>query len=834
MANSKTIELILQAKLEESDSTITQAAKIGQGIRSAFEAAFTGLGFELAQRFLTDFNQEVRSGGRGGFLGSNTPIAPVPQSPRELVDATGRSYKNEILAKLDQNRTSEVISTKDLARDQDRVIKNSLSNERDINSLDKTGLMTKLSLARKLRSTGVKNVEDIVLGEEGKDLTEIGKKIKFSENINQVRNENQKESIKLYESIINLNKEIEELKRSIDNNTEATEEEKKEQFIEYDQKRNLRNQNLRELEQRGVLESQLDEIGRPKESAFGLPKGLITAAQIGGAVGVGATLMGSMNKWQLQNEAGQAQLERMNTRDILNGNDLGFLATERLGGQRALEERARSNAFLNTIGRGIAQPIVGGITGAAAGGIPGAVAGATIGTISGGISLFSDFAKQDVLTSQEAQELKQAQQNKDQEVNSIYLRGKEIARQTHRTALSLGSDQFYDFLTGGGRNGIVQRSARAGLGEDITRQGLTSLAQGIGGVFNGDVLLNDKRLRNQITENNVQLKSRGINSIDELSAAMYRGGNNFGQNKEGQIQAMSDAFARANQLSFSALRSGVDQSYVSKMLGEVAAEGGRGPGAMDQAIYNAQAALGAAQQQGLKAAPQVENLYHAQQKMMQGMNTGAGIPAMARAMAIEEMASKYHVNLSPETKQLMQLNTLSDKNVKEIFKSSGASLQEFNKLNMDKFTGYFQNRGGLAIKASQLSETGTFEGASEVLKMLQSPGNLATEDLGAKIGKKISAGREAESYFGQVDATKTIEGFRALANVLPRLENQFPQFVDQIVRLADATSKGYFEKTSLGSLWSSSGKPMAAGTAGPMTAQQAAQQAAAHQRWLER
>ncbi len=547
----------------------------------------------------------------------------------------------------------------------------------------------------------------------------------------------------------------------------------------------------------------------------------IVGAEMGlNILGQTGQFISGYNMMSREGRTGSAMLENFTSRDTFEGNVDNLIATAKLGGETAARRRARFDVYTGALTKGavgLGETILGGLSAVAgttlmAGGgaatatgigapvgVPTALLGGAltlggaaavskgVGTIYSGIE---DVFKADSRTEQNMRTQQALKKLEDKEYMTMAMASRGTAISAFDTARGLGSDQFANFLYGGGVGGVVDSSSRFGLTAGETRQGLASYAQNIGGVYQGHNLLDTDAMKSRIIQGNL-LKTQGFGSIENVTGAFYRGGQFTRNLLEDMTGAADESRALFNELK----SSGMDQSQVNRLM-EMTASDITGIGGREAASYNARVAAGGAQASGYDTGPERSFLLSAQQNFMSQGNTGAGLEGLSKVRAIDDLEKRYGVNLSVADRMSLQLTTATPESLERMFGKSKRFQEEGGgKAAVSELqAGFKENR--LALLSNALGG----EDRAKVVAGLEAGARTTTElDMAGKaifggdvMPKEVMGpeappsdlGRAEKVQAAKIDASQTVIGLQTMGDVLPLVNAGLDEMVKRLQKVS--------------------------------------------------
>lgn len=850
-ADKKNIELRLWAKLE-ADDAISKAPAVGQQIAAAFEKAFDGVGERIADRVFQELRAKLDqvnlldSAAKYAKEIPGLPVDSLTKVPRigEPAAQTSHGAKDpnpfgkgsefgagayrgrrpgSVFDPLEQrysrlevggSRLEDLFSTK-----RDRIF--GLTND----NLDNTETTLRQINAYEEQRKRSKGVTPTMFGVTQERLNEADKTVSTLLTQNQDHQKSLKDSIdKLTQSLNKNSDELQTIRTKAASDPSSLTPAEQTRLGVFERMAADKAAKQTELTQLGQQEEKLlqdsTSIASTRAATPKTPWYRSTSKL--GALGFGLDMVGQAANFasdftlnRMRGQAGTAQVQGFGQRQMLEGDLEGMIATSRLGGVEAMEDRAAFSAYTDATGKvvqGVGKAglgILGAVgAGAAAGAIGGSIvpgAGTLIGGVVGGLAAgalyqfagqgvsttlsgINDFMTIDAKKAEHMQAQVELQKLKDKEFMSVYMAGRNRSLNSYNASINLGSNQFEDFLYAGGRGGLLNYGASQGLAERQVTESLTKYAGGMGGVFDGKALLQSGAADYQIRQA-MRLKSQGVSNIEDLGVAAFRGANLTGTPQ----QRIDDSLGIANDVAERLRRSGMDQAAVPQVINQISQQS-QAPGMWDQAAYNAMAVAGRSEN---RSAPEITRMMNMQGSIMQSMNTGAGVEGLAKRRAISDIEREFKIDIKPEDELLFSLNTANQSDFERYVGKDKAAeafqtYQQAQKSNLLDLTsnefggGEGGRRKAKAFLGSRYGDqtTSGARDAGELLERDRMPKYVApprSEDVPTQ-------GQQQQMFEAKVDAAKVIAGFKTLDEVLPTLNQNFPVFVEHIERLSKSTS----------------------------------------------
>jgi hypothetical protein len=840
MAQSKDIELILQARLEEGTS-LTSAQNMGKSIADSIEKAFEGIGEKIAEKLFRELSQTLQRSDVSSAVGASIT------RKESSVGVSLPTHQEAVLeAKISRHLQQQEESAKKLQLAADRKFRDVTEIQRDFSVLsssskskmsdnDLYGTLGRLSTDEALKkrfsdlSTPDASSEfksnkmfalrsEVIKADSTIDVYERYKKAKelnpgvslgdFDLTKNQVA-DSAKQMASLasegFSESIGLTREIEKLRLELASNTKATEEERRTMETQLRSKIERRsevdNDNLIIEGKRAALKDALSEQG-PSEFFQKHQRTFAGVTGIAGAVGVGASMFSQLDYRQALAKVGAQDLRSFSGRDIANLDYTNMSATQMLGGEESLREKSKWNARFEVGGSmltGAASLAGGAFMTKASGGLL-ALPGIELGRrglqdLSQGYSSYLNFDKTQEL---HMRKLQAAEAERYKDVFNLADRGRSVRRNAYHDAQAMGAEELDNFFVGGterdGLAGYAQTTAN--VSEGAFRQGLRSFAEVVRPVRGGRNILETGGAEGDAFDSNYKqallLQGKGYSNAVQNAGLFSRGaGLEESMNPMG---AMNKGMMLHNHLYAELLKSGLDKQTASDLMNNASSMAGSGIGMRSIAIDYARDIAKGSQAYGNN--PTAVEAVTKGQLMKLGDISGQGddLGRQSKLLAIAKFERESGKELSDTDRHLMLKSGVTDETMRTVFgaKEDGSyyssadfknqTLSEVNKVDPTGF-----------IRAGDI-EAGTFEEAQVILKNRMSDFVGKDEALGGT-GPKISAtlgegGHDSKNknfvkFENATNIEKVVESFSAMDRVMPNLNFQFAQFCDWLEQVRE-------------------------------------------------
>jgi len=703
--NSKEIELILKARLEASDAekdAVSVASKIG----GAIEQAFNGLGSKIADRFADEFKQKIAQLDIFSFNNVNSGYSRGPALPGATHDP-GQLQLGQQNAHLQQPITSHT--------NEQRVRSGAFSAGSAMPvpgymPASRRGYGTATLLASQL--PGMTGGRDLMEGfglDEAKSMDDKLSRFKYLQQMRSFNPSASAESVGLSnKELVDLKKEVTALgsaagqrlatgnfDQRIDKLTQALDK----LSVSYE-KAISTPADQRSASERMIIEKyesaagKTDALRQTKADLEGTikdlgsqAKDLPTAAvpwyrdrmRMGqGAVAAGEMMgfMGNANYSMLRGEMGAAQVAGMGTRDYMDKNWGGMLAAQFGGGYQGLQDKARFSAGMDIGGglvSGVGQMVIGGAT--AKTGI-GALVG--INGIRQTMSSAKDMMEYESAVFNKMGMEQNLQYGKNKEFIDMYVKGRANQQGSYNEALGMGSEMYSNFLTGGGKGGVYDRSRQSGLSMESMRGSLRQYTAGMGGVYMGYNTMEDPLFQDAAVRGNFA-KGKGFANVEDVSSAMFRGGSMGMSPATDRARAIDESIGRYD----SYRGAGLEEGGSVQLLGSMAARANSGLDMSASAGYNADVAANFGANNGMRNSNQLQFLNRTQNNMTDATNTGQGMMGIAKIRAVKDLEKRLGRKLTKEERYQVQLGTMGEESMARIMGLDPAKKGDLEKVRSE-------------------------------------------------------------------------------------------------------------------------------------------------------
>jgi hypothetical protein len=761
--NSKEIELVLQARLEAGDAE-SDALAVGQKIGGAIEQAFNGLGGKLAEKFADEFKQKISqldlfSGAAGGggystapsqiggaapgqgtFPGMGGPVntsIPLTSTTNEEnvrnnnrriggTTSAGGAFHIPDYAEAYNPRTQGFATVLTSA-----MRGTSASANMDQNWMGQAGMEHAREVDDKLRKYNLykqtagrgsgRTTADYGLGDDfdpaslKKDLNSLSASTGQT-----MANTDFKKAIEDLTTALKGNEAT--LKAAMQK--PASDRSASEQTLvdKYQERQNLEYMQKHGSDVINQLNKDADSIKVPGAQGPWYNDQQKMSKYGRGMVGVGEAISFAGNygeSWQ-RGQAGTAAVNNMGARDMLAGDYNGVMATALAGGYDKMKGEAQFSTGAGIVGglvSGIGQMVVGGATAETG-------MGAMIG-INGmrqTMSSAKDITEFDSAVAQKMNMNKSLSYGMNQELINMYGKARGNAQGAYKDAQGLGSEVNSQFLTGfraDGAPGLYDQEQNSGLSRAEIHDSMRSYARGMGGVYSGTNVLDDKGLQGGMSRT-AMLRAQGFVGAEESQAGFFAG-----SSQTDIIGSRSRAMNFSNDSYLGMRGMGVMEEASVALLNQ---QGQRASMTSDSGA-NAQYATNSvgsymAGNASLNNMQGMNMLSKAQNNMQDASATGSGMMGIARYRAIQEFEKKNNIKLTKDQRFRMQQGEVGEAFMKELGVKGDANeaAADFNRTNEKEGVQMYVNAVGgdrelgRSVYASQIAKERSAAGQGTVGK----------------------------------------------------------------------------------------------------------------------
>lgn len=532
-------------------------------------------------------------------------------------------------------------------------------------------------------------------------------------------------------------------------------------------------------------------------------KGLAIAGGVVAAAGVATNFVANYSSMKRSQDAGEADLSRFGSRDLMSKNYENIIATSRMGGEKALEEEAGFAVKTKAWGKSILGAAGVGLGGAMSTTLVGALAGVPLAVGSSALIAdgYKDMSQIDQRKADYMREQQTTQRFKDSEFNMMYKTSAGLARSSYSDSLDMGSDQYSHFLYGGGKGGILDRSKSSGLSYGQLLGNQRSYAQQMGTVHDGQMNLYGSGVQDSLVRLN-KLQGEGFSNASGVAGAFYRGGAQTGD----YAKMASTAADSAGKYYTDLKNSGMAEEAVPRLLQKLADQGGS-LGSMDVAKYNMGNVAAAGQAAGDIGNSAITSLRaDMQEKIMSGSTSGTGVEGTAKAMVVDSFAktllAKTGKTLSPEDATRFRRFGVSEQDYKDQGLSDSDSKKQFIE-DQDSYKKNLLDLNSVTYGNEKNAKTymGLHWGVKTTAEQKVMDKQLDQMGSGFQNYKDIPMarpsdprpavpGKQEQILDTSIDVSTTASGFKTLGQVIGTLNSGLPKLIESFETLSRIANGG--------------------------------------------